>query len=124
MLRAATINAAYELHEDDATGSIEVGKFADIIVLDRNPLKIPPEDIHNIEVLETMVGGNGVSPRSKSGAVWGRAAAGRTAEPTCHLRFPPPTLRPNSAHRLHLRGFQLRRSLCYRVTSNSFCAAT
>ena len=60
VLRAATINAAYELHEDDATGSIEVGKFADIIVLDRNPLKIPPEDIANIEVLETVVGGNAV----------------------------------------------------------------
>ena len=38
VLRAATINAAYELHQDDVTGSLEVGKFADLIVLDRNPL--------------------------------------------------------------------------------------
>ena len=57
-LRAITINAAYELHQDDTTGSLEVGKFADLIVLDRNPLKIPSEDIANILVLETVVGGN------------------------------------------------------------------
>jgi predicted amidohydrolase YtcJ len=58
VLRAATIDAAYELHQDLATGSIEVGKFADIIVLDRNPLKVPPEEIAKIQVLETVVGGN------------------------------------------------------------------
>jgi predicted amidohydrolase YtcJ len=58
VLRAATINAAYELHQDEATGSIEVGKFADLIVLDRNPLKVPAEEIATIQVLETVVGGN------------------------------------------------------------------
>src|SRR3954463_7670920 len=58
VLRAATINAAYELHQDDSTGSIEVGKFADLIVLDRNPLKIAAEDIAKVQVLETVVGGN------------------------------------------------------------------
>jgi predicted amidohydrolase YtcJ len=58
VLRAATIDAAYELHEDEATGSIEVGKFADIIVLDRNPLKVPAEEITKIQVLQTVVGGN------------------------------------------------------------------
>ena len=57
VLRAATINAAYELHEDDATGSLEVGKFADLIVLDRNPLKVPAEEIAKTQVLETVVGG-------------------------------------------------------------------
>jgi hypothetical protein len=57
VLRAATINAAYELHEDDVTGSLQVGKFADLIVLDRNPLKVPAEDIAKTQVLETVVGG-------------------------------------------------------------------
>lgn len=58
VLRAATIGAAYELHEDDVTGSLEVGKFADFIVLDRNPLTVPVEEIANTQVLETVVGGN------------------------------------------------------------------
>jgi len=58
VLRAATIDAAYELHQDETTGSLEGGKFADLIVLDRNPLQIPAEDIVNIQVLETVVGGN------------------------------------------------------------------
>jgi len=57
VLEAATINAAYELHQDAATGSLEVGKFADLILLDRNPLTIPAEDIANVRVLETVVGG-------------------------------------------------------------------
>ena len=57
VLRAATINAAYELHEDDVVGSLTVGKWADLIVLDRNPLTIPAEDIANVRVVETMVGG-------------------------------------------------------------------
>jgi hypothetical protein len=60
VLKAATINAAYELHEDEATGSLQVGKFADLIVLDRNPLKIAAEDIANVQVLETVVGGRTV----------------------------------------------------------------
>ena len=58
VLRAATIDAAYELHQDETTGSLEAGKFADLIVLDRNPLQIPAEDIAKIKVLETVVGGN------------------------------------------------------------------
>ena len=57
VLRAATIGAAYELHEEDVTGSIEAGKFADLLVLDRNPLTIPAEDIAHVQVLQTMVGG-------------------------------------------------------------------
>jgi predicted amidohydrolase YtcJ len=57
VLRAATIDAAYELHEDEVTGSLAVGKLADLIVLDRNPLTVPGEEIARIRVLETVVGG-------------------------------------------------------------------
>ena len=60
VLRAATIDAAYELHEDNTTGSIEVGKFADLIMLDRNPLLVPPEEIAKVQVLETVVAGKTV----------------------------------------------------------------
>jgi predicted amidohydrolase YtcJ len=57
VLRAATMNAAYELHQDDVTGSLQVGKYADLIVLDRNPLAVPAEEIAGTRVLETVVGG-------------------------------------------------------------------
>ena len=56
-LRAATIDAAYELHEDQVTGSLEVGKLADLIVLDRNFFQIPAEQIASIKVVQTVVGG-------------------------------------------------------------------
>jgi hypothetical protein len=41
-------------------GSLAPGKFADFIVLDRNPLSIPAEDIAAVRVLRTVVGGNSV----------------------------------------------------------------
>ena len=56
-LRAATINAAWTLHQEQSTGSLEVGKLADLIVLDRNVLSIPEEDIAHVKVLQTVVGG-------------------------------------------------------------------
>jgi predicted amidohydrolase YtcJ len=57
VLRAITMNSSYELHQDALTGSIEVGKLADLIVLDRNVLKIPAADIAHVRVLQTVVGG-------------------------------------------------------------------
>ncbi len=59
-LRAITMNSAYELHQDHQTGSIERGKYADLIVLDRNVLKIRETDIMNTKVLLTIVGGKTV----------------------------------------------------------------
>ncbi len=57
VLRAITMNAAYTLRQEALTGSLEVGKLADMIVLDRNFFTIPEEDIANIKVLQTVVGG-------------------------------------------------------------------
>jgi predicted amidohydrolase YtcJ len=56
-LRAITMNSSYELHQERKTGSLEVGKLADMIVLDRNFLDIPAEQIADIKVLQTVVGG-------------------------------------------------------------------
>lgn len=57
VLRAITLNAAYTLRQEGLTGSLEPGKLADMIVLDRNFFTIPAEDIANIKVLQTIVGG-------------------------------------------------------------------
>jgi predicted amidohydrolase YtcJ len=57
VLRAITMNSSYELHQESSTGSLEVGKLADFIVLDRNVLKIPADEIAQVKVLQTVVGG-------------------------------------------------------------------
>lgn len=57
VLRAITMNSAYELHQEQVSGSLEAGKFADLIVLDRNVLDVPAEDIAGTRVLQTVVGG-------------------------------------------------------------------
>ncbi|KLU19645.1 hypothetical protein ABE79_03260, partial [Proteus mirabilis] len=57
VLRAATINAAQALDMDRQIGSLEVGKFADFIVLDRNLFEISAEDVENVRVLCTIIAG-------------------------------------------------------------------
>ncbi len=59
-LTAITANAAYELHADPEVGTLEPGKFADFIVLDRDPFAIPPASIADIKVRRTVVGGRTV----------------------------------------------------------------
>jgi predicted amidohydrolase YtcJ len=54
-LRAVTIDAAYQLRMDDRIGSIEVGKYADFVLLDRNPREVPPDDLLSIKLLGTIV---------------------------------------------------------------------
>ena len=56
-LAAYTTNAAFQFGMEKDAGSLEVGKFADFVVLDRNPLKIAPDEIRNIRVLATVRGG-------------------------------------------------------------------
>lgn len=59
-LKSYTINAAYAAFEDDVKGSIEEGKFADLVVLDKNPLDSPNEKIQDIVILETIIKGKTV----------------------------------------------------------------
>ena len=60
MLKAYTINAAYLMHQEHLTGSIEVGKAADLIILERNLYDIPVEEISEVRVLETIIEGKTV----------------------------------------------------------------
>ncbi len=53
-LKAVTIQAAYQYHEEKEKGSIEEGKKADIIILSDNPLSVPREHIKDIRVELTM----------------------------------------------------------------------
>jgi hypothetical protein len=57
LLAAYTINAAYQLHREDLTGSIEVGKRGDLVVLDRNLFDTPPDEISETRVLMTLLEG-------------------------------------------------------------------
>jgi predicted amidohydrolase YtcJ len=56
-LRAITYNAAYQYGEEKTKGSLEAGKLSDLVILDRNPLKVAPVDIKNIKVLSTIKNG-------------------------------------------------------------------
>ena len=56
-IRAVTINPAYEMFSDDKIGSLEVGKQADLVVLEKNPRTTPVDDIRNIKVKETWIDG-------------------------------------------------------------------
>jgi predicted amidohydrolase YtcJ len=57
---AYTIGSAFVNHLDDVTGTIESGKFADLIVLDRDPIEGPPAEIGSTTVLATYVEGEPV----------------------------------------------------------------
>ncbi len=57
VLPMMTIEGAYALFRDEEVGSLEAGKFADLIVLSGNPTTIDPLDIRDLEVWMTMVGG-------------------------------------------------------------------
>lgn len=59
-LKSITIHAAWQLHLEDKLGSIEKGKYADLVILDQNPLKTTSEQMTSIRVLETIVAGNTV----------------------------------------------------------------
>lgn len=59
-LHSFTLAAAYAAHQEDRLGSLEPGKWADFIVVDRDYFEIPASEIDNIRVLETWVGGERV----------------------------------------------------------------
>jgi predicted amidohydrolase YtcJ len=71
ILRAYTLGGAYLMGQEDVVGSIEVGKRADLVVVDRNLFEIPPEQINEARVLATLSDGREVftaPPAAASGA--------------------------------------------------------
>lgn len=58
LVRSYTLDAAYQLHMEDEIGSIEVGKKADLVVLDQNIFEVDPYSIHKTEVVLTMMDGD------------------------------------------------------------------
>ena len=59
-IRAYTWGPAHAINKENETGSIEVGKYADMIVLDRNPFEIDPIEIAGTQVLTTVFAGKEV----------------------------------------------------------------
>jgi predicted amidohydrolase YtcJ len=59
-IRMYTINGAYHTFEEDIKGSIEPGKLADMIIIDRDILTCPEDDIRDTKVLRTILGGKTV----------------------------------------------------------------
>ncbi len=56
-LRAITSEAAWQLGSEDEIGSLEAGKYADFVILDRSPLEVPAHALRDLRVLETWKGG-------------------------------------------------------------------
>jgi len=56
-LRVCTYNGYYALFDEDKRGSLEAGKIADMVILDKNPLSVKKEELKDIKVLDTILGG-------------------------------------------------------------------
>ena len=62
-LRAVTSDAAWQCHSDHEVGSLEPGKFADLVMLEKDPREINPNRLGEIRVIETWMGGRKVYSR-------------------------------------------------------------
>ena len=60
-LKALTIDAAWQIKMDEKIGSIKEGKYGDLIILNRNPLKVQKTELRNIKVLDIYVHGNQIN---------------------------------------------------------------
>lgn len=60
MIKAYTLDGAFAHHLEDYTGSITVGKYADLVVLDKNLFEIPAKEIHSVNVERTLLAGEEV----------------------------------------------------------------
>jgi predicted amidohydrolase YtcJ len=61
------VDAAYASFDEGSRGTLERGKLADLVVLDRDLTRVPPETIRDARVLVTVVGGRTVFERGGDG---------------------------------------------------------
>jgi predicted amidohydrolase YtcJ len=59
-LRSMTVEPAWLTHDEDRRGRLVPGQLADVVVLDRDPLAVPVDELPDIEVVATMLGGRWV----------------------------------------------------------------
>lgn len=59
-LQAITTHAAYQYFEENSKGSLKAGKLADLVILDKNPLKVEAMKIKDIKVVETFKEGKSI----------------------------------------------------------------
>jgi len=59
-LKALTINGAYQYFEENTKGSLKAGKLADLVILDKNPLKVDPMKLKDIKVMQTIKEGRSI----------------------------------------------------------------
>ncbi len=65
-IRVATINGAYASSEEGIKGSITAGKLADFVMLEKDPHDVDPNQIKDIKVVRTVVGGKTMYPKSRT----------------------------------------------------------
>ncbi len=80
MLKSATLWGAYGTKREDVLGSLEPGKWADLVILNKDYLTIPVDDILTIRVLMTMVGGKPVHLVPSLAREWGMQPTGAQVE--------------------------------------------
>jgi predicted amidohydrolase YtcJ len=65
-LTIATTNGAFASHEEHQKGTITAGKLADFVMLEKDPHDVNPDEIKEIKIIRTVVGGKTVYPKSES----------------------------------------------------------
>ncbi|MFW1461736.1 amidohydrolase family protein, partial [Vibrio parahaemolyticus] len=59
-LKSITAWAAYQAFEESLKGTLKAGKLADFVILDKNPLKIPPMELNTLKAIATIKEGKTV----------------------------------------------------------------